>query len=245
MRRSRTPIALALVAGALALAPGVALADGDAVIDDFQSDGSITACDHSAQDLRDAQEAIGPDIEQYSPELPSAIEAALSARAAGGCGSGGGDGGGGGGSGAGGGGGDGGATGGGAAGGSAGPGAPPGSGAGAAPGTPGGGGSGLPGQGGPTPGPQADLTADPSVAGQAVPRNAQPAVAGAADAPAPILLLAILGALLALGAAAFALGRWWAFEPAWLLGTRHSWHEAGFRASAVWAEFRDWVRLGR
>ncbi|HEV2769688.1 MAG TPA: hypothetical protein VGV40_05835, partial [Solirubrobacteraceae bacterium] len=61
----------------------------------------------------------------------------------------------------------------------------------------------------------------------------------------PILLLAILGALLALGAAAFALGRWWAFEPAWLLGTRHSWHEAGFRASAVWAEFRDWVRLGR
>jgi len=239
MRRGRSPIVLALVAGTLALAPGVAVADGGAVIDDFRNDGSITACDHSAKDLRDAQEAIGPDIEQYSPELPSAIEAALAARAAGGCSSGGGGPGGsdsGGGA----------ATGGGAAGGSGGAGALPGSGGGTAPAAPGGAGSpGVPGQSGPTPGPQGDLTANPSVAGQALPRSAQPAGAGASGAPAPILLLAILGGLLALGAAAFALGRWWAFEPAWLVGSRHSWHEAGFRASAVWAEFRDWVRLGR
>ncbi len=139
----------------------------------------------------------------------------------------------------------GGAGGGGAAGGSGGPGALPGSGGGATPGAAGGA-PGLPGPGGPTPAPQGDLTAAPSVAGQALPRNAQPAQAATAtEAPAPILLLAILGGLLALGGAAFALGRWWAFEPAWLVGARHSWHEAGFRASAVWAEFRDWVRLGR
>jgi hypothetical protein len=36
-----------------------------------------------------------------------------------------------------------------------------------------------------------------------------------------------------------------AFEPRWMQSLRHSIAEAGFRASATWAEFSDWARLGR
>jgi hypothetical protein len=38
--------------------------------------------------------------------------------------------------------------------------------------------------------------------------------------------------------------RFGAFEPHWLLSARHSLAEAGFRASATWAEFTDWIKLG-
>jgi hypothetical protein len=55
---------------------------------------------------------------------------------------------------------------------------------------------------------------------------------------------AVLGALLLLGCAAWALARARAFEPHWLVSLRHAIAEAGFRASETWAEFIDWVRLG-
>jgi hypothetical protein len=35
------------------------------------------------------------------------------------------------------------------------------------------------------------------------------------------------------------------FNPPWLQRWRHASHEAGWRASAAWSEFTDWVRLGR
>ncbi len=44
---------------------------------------------------------------------------------------------------------------------------------------------------------------------------------------------------------AWGIGRMTAFEPRWLQSLRHSIAEAGFRASATWAEFSDWARLGR
>jgi hypothetical protein len=56
--------------------------------------------------------------------------------------------------------------------------------------------------------------------------------------------LAALGALLVLGCLAWALARRRAFEPHWWLSLRHAMAEAGMRASATWAEFTDWVRLG-
>jgi hypothetical protein len=34
-------------------------------------------------------------------------------------------------------------------------------------------------------------------------------------------------------------------EPRWSLGVRHAFGEAGYRTAGVWAEFTDWVRLGR
>ena len=63
--------------------------------------------------------------------------------------------------------------------------------------------------------------------------------------PVAILALAILGGLLALGALAFALVRWFAWEPDWSVRLRHAAGEAGWRASSTWAEFTDFVRLGR
>lgn len=58
------------------------------------------------------------------------------------------------------------------------------------------------------------------------------------------LVLGILGALLILGCLVWALGRWLALEPRWTVSLMHSLREASYRASATWAEFSDWARLG-
>jgi hypothetical protein len=59
------------------------------------------------------------------------------------------------------------------------------------------------------------------------------------------IALAAVAALLALAATAWGIARRRAYEPRWLASLRHTMAEAGFRASATWAEFTDWVRLGR
>jgi cobalamin biosynthesis Mg chelatase CobN len=59
------------------------------------------------------------------------------------------------------------------------------------------------------------------------------------------VMIAVLAGLLILACLAWALARRRAFEPHWLLSLRHAMAEAGFRASATWAEFTDWARLGR
>jgi hypothetical protein len=59
------------------------------------------------------------------------------------------------------------------------------------------------------------------------------------------IVVAVLGGVVALGCLSWAIARRRAFEPRWLLSLRHTVAEAGFRASATWAEFTDWVRLGR
>ena len=58
------------------------------------------------------------------------------------------------------------------------------------------------------------------------------------------ILAAVLAGLIALACLVWAVFRFGAFEPRWLLSLRHSLAEAGFRASATWAEFTDWIRLG-
>jgi hypothetical protein len=58
------------------------------------------------------------------------------------------------------------------------------------------------------------------------------------------IAIAVVAALLVLACIAWALARRRAFEPHWLLSLRHAMAEAGFRLSATWAEFADWVRLG-
>jgi hypothetical protein len=83
---------------------------------------------------------------------------------------------------------------------------------------------------------------------------AAPAVAGAAVSAAPpthtsgisaaAIVVAVIAALLALACAAWGLASMQAFEPRWTLSLRHAVAEAGFRASATWAEFSDWARLG-
>lgn len=56
---------------------------------------------------------------------------------------------------------------------------------------------------------------------------------------------ATLAALIALGCLIWGVARILAYEPRWTLSLRHAMAEAGFRASATWAEFTDWARLGR
>jgi hypothetical protein len=58
------------------------------------------------------------------------------------------------------------------------------------------------------------------------------------------ILAAVLGALVALGALVWAIFRFGAYEPHWLQSARHSFGEAGYRASETWAEFADWARIG-
>ncbi|HSZ14057.1 MAG TPA: hypothetical protein VK790_08470 [Solirubrobacteraceae bacterium] len=58
------------------------------------------------------------------------------------------------------------------------------------------------------------------------------------------IALAALGALVALACLVWAFARLLAFEPRWTLSARHAIAEAGFRASATWAEFSDWARMG-
>ncbi len=58
------------------------------------------------------------------------------------------------------------------------------------------------------------------------------------------LALLVLGAVLLLGCLAWVAGRWFALEPRWTVSFMHSLREASYRASATWAEFSDWARLG-
>jgi hypothetical protein len=78
--------------------------------------------------------------------------------------------------------------------------------------------------------------------------RAHPATAadsGSSGVSTAAIVLAVLGAALALGCAAWAAVRLSGAEPAWTVGLRHSLAEAGYRASATWAELGDWLRLGR
>jgi hypothetical protein len=59
------------------------------------------------------------------------------------------------------------------------------------------------------------------------------------------IVIAAAGALLVLASLAWGLARRRALEPRWWLTLRHAIAEAGYRSSAAWAEFKDWLRIGR
>lgn len=65
------------------------------------------------------------------------------------------------------------------------------------------------------------------------------------DAPFPLVALAVLAVAAAIAGLLWALARFVAFDPPWLAAGRHATSEAGWRASASWADFADWLRLGR
>jgi len=242
--RARLPgllAVLALLGAAFPLAAGAAVpANVKRVIADYRNDGRIDPCKHSAKDLRDTLKAISADTEQYAPDFPAAVEAALEARARGACdkkAAGGGGGGG-------------------------------GDGAGSAPAAPGAGGSAPPAPSpAPAPPPAApspggEVVAEPPAPpasgagitqGAPPPQDNRPNVvltrpasgAGAGDAPLPVVVLgALLAACLLAGLALLAMRRFgWGEER--LAGTRHAWAEASFRTGGIWQDFTDWVRLGR
>jgi hypothetical protein len=107
-----------------------------------------------------------------------------------------------------------------------------------------------------TPTASAPATTPPATTAPATtPPATTPAPAPAQTAPQPtvrsgndraaVLLLLLVGALVLLGLVLWALARWQAWEPPWLARWRHATGEAGWRAGNAWAEFTDWLRLGR
>jgi hypothetical protein len=66
-----------------------------------------------------------------------------------------------------------------------------------------------------------------------------------ASLPAPMLLLAALGAALALLSAVAGFAWWRGWSPRWAGAWGHALGEAGYRARDSWGEFDDWLRSGR
>jgi hypothetical protein len=91
--------------------------------------------------------------------------------------------------------------------------------------------------------PPATTTAPPPTTTAA----AQPARDTGPDAGdrAAVLLLVVFVALFVLAAVLWGLARWQAWDPPVLARWRHATGEAGWRAGNAWAEFTDWLRLGR
>ena len=97
----------------------------------------------------------------------------------------------------------------------------------------------------PAPTPQSEPTAAPAIiAGDEI-ALASHTTDIVPETPFPMLALAILLGVLALCTLAFGVVRWFAWEPAWAVRFRHAAGEAGWRASSTWADFTDYVRLGR
>jgi hypothetical protein len=219
MKRMTTLI-LALLA-VLAVAPAAQANEFKDIFGAYRRSGAVDGCRYTAKQLADAKRQVPNDIEQYAPDFPNALDDAIQRRAAGGC-----------------------------------------SKSAAAPAAT------TPAAGGAPPGPTATTGVPPGTTPAAPTSSAQPpqptpasnpspaigdkAILAAsktrssdAGVPAPLVALAIIGALMALAALLYALARWWAWEPPWLVRARHAGAEASWRASGSWAEFVDWVRMGR
>lgn len=202
------------------------------VFRDFSRDGIVSPCRHTVDDLRETRANIPPDIDQYAPDFPEAVRAALEAHARGAC------------------------AGDAAAGGEVGGGAAPGPAAGA-PGSPAGA-EGSPAVAAAPPGtPTKTVASEPPApdAGEETTAGAQQvavteltrvaARTASSDAPAPVWIVGAGAALLALVALATLLAGRTRRGAEGLDNLRHSWGEAAWRASASWTDFREWVRTGR
>ncbi len=206
------PLVAALLAVVL-LPAAVAGADPfDDVFADYQKDGTIDPCAHTAAELDEAKRDIPNDIDQYAPEFPGRLDQAIAQRPQA-C-----------------------------------------EGATAPPATT----TAPPTDTGAAPPPPTTVPAQ-TTPGQTTPGQTAPPVtttqpAGAAGAgrrdggdsdDAALIALVALGGLLLLGALVWALFRFFAWEPRWLLGARHAVAEAGWRTGGAWADFTDWLRSRR
>jgi hypothetical protein len=207
----------ALVAlGLLAAAPALAGSAFDTLFHEYQSTGSIKACQHSTAQLQAAKNEVPPDITQYAPDFPAALQSALQARAHGVCG------------------------------GAAAAGAAGGGGAGTAAATPGTTGAtttGIPSgtAAGPTPYPIGSAAGASPIAQAAVHAGG----GGASSAPAPLIALAVLLIALALVAVWWTVTTLRGTDSARMGTAGHALGEMRLRAGGTLREFADWLRLGR
>lgn len=229
---------LPVLLGVLMLLVAPPAARADLFVDvyrDFQKDGAIDACAFTAAQLKKVRDEVPPDIEQYAPDFPAALALAIEQRGSGDCKK--------------------------AAGGTKEPEqqavAPSTGGTGGTPATPSAptqtpSGADTPVQSPVTP---ATTTPQPAPAPAPAPAAADGAITKAAEIeptsgrsdglPAAVVGLGALAGLLAVLALAWLLARALAWEPGWWPRARHAVQEAGWRASGTWADFTDWVRLGR
>ena len=219
-------VLLALVAAPPARAATADEKVANQVFTDYTKDGRIDPCDYTPAELQTALDNVAPNVVQYASDYPAAIRRALRFRARGGCDE------------------D-----------AAAPAAP------AAPGTPA-----APPPGAPATDPAAPAAAvpptTPGVAEPPAPNTAVPSAGAAAggpdtavqraaaatpdnDAPAPLVGLGLLAILLAMLAAMLLTVRRLGRGEGRLAPAYHSWREARWRAGGVWADFRDWLSLGR
>ena len=236
MTRRTLPILLLLALSLAWAAPATARQPDlyETMILEVIKNGRLDACKYTQEQLKAAKNATPVDGNQYSGSFVAAVDDAIAARAQGGCND--------------------------KKPGSQAPpvaGAAPPAGAGQAPpptGAAAGAGSAAPATAGtpaaaaqakPPPTPTAEPTPAPAISADNSIALASDATDVATDTPFPVLALAILAGLLALSALAFGLVRWFAWEPAWAGRLRHAAGEAGWRASSTFAEFGDFVRLGR
>jgi len=216
MRRT-PPFLVALALSLVFAAPASADLFTD-VVNDYIKDSRLDVCSYTQDQLKKIKDAVPVDQNAYTPEFIAAVDDAIARRAEGACNK---------------------kkvtealnqapvTTGG-------GPGHPP-----AAKAAPG-----QPAVAQPPPTPTAEPSPAPGVATDAIAVAARSTASGG-DAPFPVLALAILAGLLALGGLLFGLVRWRAWEPDWAQRMRHATGEAGWRAASTWAEFTDFVRFGR
>jgi hypothetical protein len=210
---------LAVLAGALA-APAAAQATAfDDVFADYQKDGRIDPCAHALGDLRAAKGKIPNDIEQYSPDFPDALDAAIEDRARSACPTGG-----------------------------AGATTTSATTQGQPTATVADPVSTTELTAAATTVPQPPGTAQPSQSaadGAIVNAASRTPDRGADEVPVPLVVLAIVGGLVLLGLLVWGLARFFAWDPAWAAGSRHAVAEAGWRAGGLWDDFTDWLRPGR
>lgn len=202
----------------------------DVIAADYVDDGRIDPCKYSEKQLKTLKGLIPNDLEAYDAGFSPAIDDALARRAEGACNKSKAKG-------------DATAAPAPAGGGSAQPPAPSAAATGApapAPAAPA-----APAAAQPPPTPAAQPTPAPAVAAGDPIAVAARTTDPATGAPFPVLALAILAGLFALSGLVVALARWRGWQPAWADDFRHAAGEAGWRASSTWAEFTDFVRLGR
>jgi hypothetical protein len=218
--RSRTALAtiFCLLAASLLAAPAANAASAfDEVVKDYQSDGKIDPCAHSEKTLRDAANQVPNNIQQYAPDFPSALGAAITKRTQGAC------------------------SGQGSSGGTGTSTTPP---AATTPTTPTPGGATPPPTTTTPPSTAPTVPTTPTPPGQ-VDRSTSTSKSSDSGT-SPWLYVAIgfaAAALLIL--AAVGLTRFMGWDGSRLAGARQAWGEAGYRVGGTWADFRDWARFGR
>ena len=77
---------LVVLSGLVMASPAVAASAFKTLFDVYKQSGTIPSCKYSTAELQSAASQVPPDIQQYAPDFPAALQAALQARARGVCG---------------------------------------------------------------------------------------------------------------------------------------------------------------